>query len=209
MTQEAGRATQEGYDASAEPSPMLAPQRRRGALEAVLLVVPDPLPVARLAAGLQLAEGEVLAMLQELASEFQAAGRGWVLREVAGGWRLFADEDYAEEVTRFLVEGQSARLSAAAMETLAVIAYRQPVSRARVAAVRGVSVDGVVRTLLTRGLVAESGQEPTSGATLYETTPLFLERLGLRDLTELPPLAPLLPDSEAASALDALGSMGG
>ena len=121
-------------------------------------------------------------------------GRGFELRSVAGGWRLYTRAECAPWVERFVLDGQSARLTQAALETLAVIAYRQPVTRARVSAVRGVNVDGVVRTLVSRGLIAEAGQDPDSAGTLYRTTPLLLERLGLGSLDELPALAPLLPE---------------
>jgi len=173
---------------------------RRGALEAVLLVAVEPVTTARLAAGLSWSELAVLTLLQALREEYAAERRGWALREVAGGWRLYTAEEYVDDVLRFLVDGQSSRLSSAALETLAVIAYRQPVSRGRIAAVRGVAVDGVVRTLLARGLIEEAGHDETSGALLYRTTSVFLERLGLRSLTDLPELAPLLPEVEEVAA---------
>jgi segregation and condensation protein B len=113
---------------------------------------------------------------------------------VAGGWRLYTHPDCAAYVERFVLDGQQARLTQAALETLAVIAYRQPVTRARVSAVRGVNVDGVIRTLLARGLIVDAGQDPESAGTLYRTTPLLLERLGLQSLDDLPALAPLLPE---------------
>jgi segregation and condensation protein B len=138
--------------------------------------------------------GRVEAALQALADEYTAAGRGFELRQVAGGWRLYTRAECAPWVERFVLDGQSARLTQAALETLAVIAYRQPVTRARISAVRGVNVDGVVRTLLARGLVAEAGQDPDSAGTLYRTTPLLLEKLGLSSLEDLPALAPLLPE---------------
>jgi segregation and condensation protein B len=116
---------------------------------------------------------------------------------VAGGWRLYTRDEYAPWVQRFVLDGQQARLTQAALETLAVVAYRQPVSRARVSAIRGVNVDGVMRTLVSRGLVEESGAEPETGAYLYRTTSYFLERLGLTSLEDLPDLAPHLPDLDA------------
>lgn len=191
----------EAVASTREPWRLLEPQRRRGALEAVLLVLSEPVETAKLAAGLHVPDADVRAELLALAAAYERDRSGVALREVAGGWRLFASEEYAEEVERFLVEGQSARLSVAALETLAVIAYQQPVSRAHVAAVRGVGVDGVVRTLLARGLVREVGSDEVSGAQRYGTTQAFLQRLGLRSLAELPELAPLLPDSETAIAL--------
>jgi segregation and condensation protein B len=175
-----------------------APPSLRAALEAVLLVVDEPAPVALLARVVDASEEEVARTLQELAADYVAHGRGFDLREVAGGWRFYTSAEYAGVVERYVLDGQQARLTQAALETLAVVAYRQPVSRGRVSAVRGVNVDGVVRTLLTRGLLEEAGHDPDSGATLYRTTTYFLERMGLRDLSELPPLAPLLPDAEDA-----------
>jgi segregation and condensation protein B len=137
---------------------------------------------------------EVLGVLRALADDYDRAGRGFELREVAGGWRLYTRADCAPYVERYVLDGQQARLTQAALETLAVIAYRQPVTRARVSAVRGVNVDGVVRTLLARGLIADAGQDTDSAGTLYRTTPLMLERLGLQSLDQLPDLAPLLPE---------------
>jgi segregation and condensation protein B len=169
----------------------------RTQLEAVLLVAEDPVPVLTLAERLAVPAGEVEQALRGLAAEYVAAGRGFELREVGGGWRYYTAAAAADCVERFVLAGQTARLSQAALETLAVIAYQQPVSRGRIAAVRGVNVDGVVRTLLTRRLIDESGVDPdVGGAMTYRTTPYFLERLGLRDLSELPPLAPLLPEAD-------------
>jgi segregation and condensation protein B len=164
------------------------------ALEAILLVVDEPAPAAELARVLGRPVEEVTAALTAIAAQYAAEGRGFRLREVGGGWRLYTAEEYADTVERWVLDGQSARLSQAALETLAVVAYQQPVSRSRVAAVRGVAVDGVVRTLVSRGLVTEAGTDPDTGAVLYRTTPAFLAKLGLGSLAELPPLAPLLPD---------------
>ena len=163
-------------------------------VEAVLLVTDEPLPVVALAQVAERSPDDVLAVLRGLAEEYARTDRGFTLSEVAGGWRLYTRADCAPYVERFVLDGQSARLTQAALETLAVIAYRQPVTRARVSAVRGVNVDGVVRTLVARGLVVEAGTDPESTAVLYRTTDLFLERLGLRALDELPSLAPYLPD---------------
>ena len=137
---------------------------------------------------------EIEEALRTLSESYTKEGRGFDLREVAGGWRLYTREEYAEVVERFVLDGQQARLTQAALETLAVVAYRQPVSRARVSAIRGVNCDGVVRTLVTRGLVEEAGSDGESGAILYRTTSYFLERLGLGSLEELPSLAPYLPE---------------
>lgn len=138
--------------------------------------------------------------LRELADDYTAQGRGFELRYVAGGWRFYTRAEYTAAVERFVLDGQQARLTQAALETLAVVAYRQPVSRSRVSVVRGVNCDGVMRTLLQRGLVAEAGTEPETGAILYVTTNYFLERMGLRGLDELPELAPFLPEAEAIEA---------
>lgn len=167
-------------------------------LEAVLLTADDPIPVLLLAERLERPVPEVQDTLTALAAQYARDGRGFTLRDVGGGWRFYTAEQCAPVVERFVLAGQSARLSQAALETLAVIAYQQPVTRGRIAAVRGVSVDAVVRTLLTRRLVEEAGPHPESGATTYRTTGYLLERLGLRDLSELPPLAPLLPGVEEA-----------
>lgn len=174
--------------------PLRPLESARGAVEAVLVVATDPVPVERLAAGLGAPVEEVLEHLHALRAEYDATGRGLALRDVAGGWRLYAAERFATELSAFLLEGHHARMSTAALETLAVVAYRQPVSRARIAAVRGVAVDGVVRTLLARGLIQEAGLDEASGGTLLATTEEFLRRLGVQDLSELPPLAELLPD---------------
>lgn len=163
-------------------------------LEALLLVTDEPVTGAVLAKVAQAADSEVESTLQSLADGYADAQRGFELRRVAGGWRLYTRADCAPYVERLLLDGQSARLTQAALETLAVIAYRQPVTRSRIGAVRGVNVDGVVRTLQARGLISVAGQDPDSAAGLLSTTPLFLERLGLRSLEELPDLAPLLPD---------------
>jgi segregation and condensation protein B len=164
------------------------------ALEAVLLVSDEPVPAVTLAQVTERPRDEVESTLHSLAAEYADAGRGFELRQVAGGWRLYTRPDCAPYVERFVLDGQSARLTQAALETLAVIAYRQPVTRGRVSAVRGVNVDGVIRTLLTRGLISESGHDEDTGGILYRTTPVLLERLGLQSLDELPSLGPLLPE---------------
>lgn len=166
----------------------------RAQLEAVLLVVEEPVAESSLAQVVERPTGQVAATLRELAAEYTAQGRGFDLREAAGGWRLYTRAEFADVVERFAQEGQRPRLSQAALETLAVVAYRQPATRARVSAVRGVNVDGVMRTLVLRGLVEEAGTDGEYGATRYRTSSYFLERLGLRDLSELPDLAPYLPD---------------
>jgi segregation and condensation protein B len=171
------------------------------ALEALLLVADEPLDVLTLASLTRRPAPEVETELTGLAAGYREQGRGFDLRGVAGGWRLYTREDCSDVVERFVRDGQQARLTQASLETLAVVAYRQPVTRARIAAVRGVNVDGVVRTLLGRGLVEEAGHEEESGATFYRTTSYFLERLGLDSLEELPPLADFLPDLDTLDLL--------
>jgi segregation and condensation protein B len=178
------------------------PSGARGALEAVLMVVEEPVDETTLASALAVPVDRVTHLLGELAAEYDAAGRGFELRRVAGGWRIYSRAEYAPVVERFVLDGQTAKLTQAALETLAIVAYRQPVSRARVGAVRGVNVDAVMRTLVSRGLVEEAGNDPETGAVLYRTTQYFLHRIGLRILDELPALAPFLPEVDA---LDELG----
>jgi segregation and condensation protein B len=168
----------------------------RPALEAVLMVADQPLDDATLASAVGYPVTEVAEALTALAAEYDEAGRGFELRNVAGGWRYYTREDFAPVVERFVLEGQQARLTQAALETLAVVAYKQPVSRSRVSAIRGVNVDGVMRTLLNRGLVEEAGTDEETGAHLYRTSTYFLERIGVTSIDELPELAPLLPGIE-------------
>jgi segregation and condensation protein B len=165
----------------------------RASLEAILLVADEPVPVVVLAQVLERPRNEVAAELRDLAAAYAAEGRGFDLREVAGGWRFYTREDCAPLVERFVSDGQEVRLTQAALETLAVVAYRQPVSRVRVSAVRGVNSDSVMRTLVLRGLVEEAGTDKETSAILYRTTTYFLERLGLASLEDLPELAPFLP----------------
>jgi segregation and condensation protein B len=167
-----------------------------GALEAILFVVEAPVTVAALAVAVQQPTEAVQEALDSLRTSYDDRGAGIELRAVAGGVRIYTRPDHAAVVEQFLQEGQRSRLTQAALETLAVIAYRQPVTRSRVSAIRGVNVDGVVRTLLARGLIVEVGSDPETGGGLFRTTDLFLEKMGLRSLDELPSLAPLLPDIE-------------
>jgi segregation and condensation protein B len=167
------------------------------ALEALLLVVDAPTEDEALALALEQPVARVRPALARLAQQYAEQRRGIDLRRVGGGWRFYTRDAYAPYVERLLLDGQRARLTRAALETLAVVAYRQPVTRARVSAVRGVNCDGVLRTLLTRGLVHEVGVDPATQGTLFCTTELFLERLGLSSVEELPPLAQLLPDVDA------------
>src|SRR3984893_1574124 len=166
----------------------------RASLEAIMLVADEPVSEVVIAQVLERPRAEVAVALREMAASYAAEQRGFDLREVAGGWRFYTREECAPVVERFVRDGQEVRLTQAALETLAVVAYRQPVSRARVSAVRGVNCDGVMRTRGLRGLVEESGTDHETGAILYRTTGYFLERLGLAGLEELPELAPFLPD---------------
>ena len=179
---------------------VLDPDELRGGLEALLFVMDDPVDPETLAAALRCPESQVRTGLAELAAGYDERRAGITLRQVGEGWRLYTREEHAEIVERYLADGARSKLTQAALETLAVIAYRQPVTRSRVSAIRGVGVDGVMRTLLARGLVREVGTDPDSGGGLYATTELFLERLGLTGLDELPELAPLLP--EPSTVLD-------
>jgi segregation and condensation protein B len=171
-------------------------------LEAVLMVVDAPVPVERLAETLDRPVEHVDRMLHHLRAEYDGTLRdggrmhGFELRQAGGGWRIAARSGHEQAVSRYVLQGQTARLSQAALETLAVIAYRQPVSRSRIAAIRGVNVDGVVRTLVTRGLIEERGEDESTGAVLFGTTSAFLEHLGLDSIDELPELSPLLPGVE-------------
>jgi segregation and condensation protein B len=164
-------------------------------LEAILLVADEPVPATVLAEVVGSRLSEVEELLVDLAGEYARDGRGFVLRMIAGGWRLYTHPGTRTAVEAFLRAGQQSRLTRAALETLAVIAYRQPVTRFQVAAVRGVNVDGVFRTLASRGLIQEVGTDPGPGqATLYGTTPAFLEQLGLNNLDQLPPIKDYLPE---------------
>lgn len=177
------------------------------ALEAMLLLADEPLTVVSIAQATRRPVDEVDAALRALSEDYTAAGRGFDLREVAGGWRFYTRAECSPLIERWVLDGQQAKLTQAALETLAVIAYRQPVARGRVAAVRGVNVDGVIRTLLTRGLIEEAGHEAESNAILYRTTTMFLERLGIASLDELPPVADHLPDlAELDDLLDSVAT---
>ncbi|MDO5500049.1 MAG: SMC-Scp complex subunit ScpB [Propionibacteriaceae bacterium] len=177
------------------PGPPLSDAELSGALEALLLMAEEPVAAVTLAEAVREPVARVATALAGLRSFYDSTERGFELRHVAGGWRYYTRAEHAELIGRWLVDGRHATLSQAALETLAVIAYLQPISRARVSAIRGVSVDGVIRTLLARGLIAESGADEHTGAILFATTPLFCEKMGLASLAELPPLAPHLPDA--------------
>lgn len=173
------------------------------ALEALVMVADEPLDPALLAQLLEISAEEVEARCAALARSYEEANRGFVLVRVAGGYRIQTHPDLAAYVERFVLEGQSGRLSAAALETLAIVAYKQPISRAQIAAIRGVNVDGVVRSLQQRGYIDEVGRDPGPGqATLFGTTPLFLEKLGLDSLDDLPPLGEFVPSADVVEALE-------
>lgn len=191
--------------------PQNLPGGAKAAIEAVLMVIDQPATEEELAAGLDLTVATVAALLAELQREyngytvkapdmdqastagFGSSPRGFELRNVGGGWRIYSRPEFAGIVGKYVLEGQTARLTQAALETLAVIAYRQPVSRARVSAIRGVNVDSVVRTLAQRGLIEDAGTDAESGAILYRTTSYFLERMGISSVAGLPQLSPHLP----------------
>jgi segregation and condensation protein B len=172
-------------------------------LEALLLVVDSPVPVDALAVAIDQPAYRVAAKLQLMAQEYTDRDSGIDLREAGGGWRMYTRARFAPYVERLLLDGARSKLTRAALETLAVVAYRQPVTRARVSAVRGVNVDAVIRTLLARGLITEAGTDPDSGAVTFATTELFLERLGLSELGDLPDIAPLLPDVDVIEDITA------
>ena len=167
------------------------------------MVAEQPVEPQLLAQLLEVPHTQVAELCRELAAEYEAEGRGFSLVSIAGGWRFQSHADLAPYVERFVLEGQSARLSGAALETLAIVAYKQPVSRAQVAAIRGVNVDGVMRTLQLRGYIAEVGKDPGPGqAVLFGTTTLFLEKLGLNSLDDLPPLGDFVPGAETVELLE-------
>lgn len=201
-------------DAEAESSKVEAiPGGVKSAIEAILAVAEAPVSVKELSAALIVSERAVEHALDQLYREYNGEEteygeegispepRGFQLRNIAGGWKLYARDDFAPWVARFVTRSKSATLSKPAYETLAVIAYQQPVTRAKVASIRGVNADAAIRQLLQRQLIREAGREAGSGATLYETTELLLAKLGLNSLEELPALAPFLPDDTEAAVL--------
>ncbi|MEU0499159.1 SMC-Scp complex subunit ScpB [Mycobacterium sp. NPDC006124] len=189
---EADHASDLGVDLALEPA--LEDDQLGAVLEALLLVVDAPVTVDALSTAVDQPAHRVAATLRVMADELTARESGIDLREAGGGWRMYTRAQYAPYVERLLLDGTRSKLTRAALETLAVVAYRQPVSRVRVSAVRGVNCDAVMRTLLARGLITEAGTDSDTGATTFATTELFLERLGLSTLADLPDIAPLLPD---------------
>ncbi len=196
----------DGTEADVEEVGLGAPSLG-AALEALLLLADEPMSVMDLASAVRQPAEVVEDRLRALSADYNEAGRGFDLREVAGGWRYYTRAECSPLVERYVLDGQQARLTQASLETLAVIAYRQPITRGRVSAVRGVNVDGVIRTLLTRGLIAEAGHDGESGAHLYVTTSHFLERMGIASLADLPPLAEHLPDlADLEDVLDSVAT---
>jgi condensin subunit ScpB len=203
MTESDNPADELGVELATEPDEdVLDDATLRAALEAVLLVVDTPATADELATAVGVDRRRVTATLNEMAAQLTAQRSGMDLRFAGDGWRYYTRAEFAPYVERLLLDGARSKLTRAALETLAVIAYRQPVTRARVSAIRGVNVDGVIRTLVARGLINELGADPSTNATLYGTTEMFLERLGLASLSDLPDLAPLLPDVDLIDDLD-------
>ena len=199
-------AQADAVETDAEESDDLGAPSLRAAVEALLLLADEPMSMMTLAEATRTPVDEVETTVQELAAEYTEQGRGFDLREVAGGWRFYTRAECSPLIERWVLDGQQARLTQASLETLAVIAYQQPVSRGKVSAVRGVNVDGVIKTLLTRGLIEEAGHDGESGSILYRTTSYFLERLGISSLDELPPLAEHLPDlGDLEEVMDSIG----
>lgn len=184
----------EETEVEAEGGDELGAPNLAAGIEALLLLADEPMSILTLATATRHPADEVEAAVRSLAQDYDESGRGFELREVAGGWRYYTRADCSGLVERFVLDGQQARLTQASLETLAVIAYRQPITRGRISAVRGVNVDGVIRTLVTRGLIEEAGHDGEGGAILYRTTSYFLERMGIVSLEDLPPLAEHLPD---------------
>lgn len=187
-------------DTTADEVPATDPGEITGALEALLLLATEPVGAAELAAALDVPKPVVWDALEQIAAFYDETGRGFELRQVGQGWRLYTRAEHADVISRWVLEGQHAKLSQAALETLAVVAYLQPISRSRVSAIRGVNVDGVIRTLVTRELIEEVGTSPETGAMLFGTTDVFLERMGLTGVEDLPALAPFLPEASALEA---------
>ena len=173
------------------------------ALEAILTVAVEPVAVPLLAQLLELPAATVQELCERLSRTYDEAGHGFQLVHVAGGWRLQSHPDLAPYVERFVLDGQHARVSAAALETLAIIAYKQPISRSQIAAIRGVDPEAVMRTLQSRGYITEVSRDDGPGqAVLYGTTPLFMERLGIASLRDLPPIQDFVPDAGVVEALE-------
>lgn len=190
----------EPLDTPEATHPPMTPSQVSGALEALLIMATEPMAPGELAQALDVPIPVVWEALEDLATFYDETGRGFELRNVGGGWRFYTRPEHAEVISRWVLEGQHAKLSQAALETLAVVAYLQPISRSRVSGIRGVSVDGVMRTLATRNLIEEAGHSAETGAILFRTTDYFLERMGYASLDDLPPIAPHLPEASLLEA---------
>lgn len=190
---------------------MSVPASVRGAVEALLFVSDEPVSAARLARVLEISPGDVESVLADLAESYREQERGFQLREVAGGWRLYTHPAHHDVIERYVLSWDTRRLSQAALEALAVVAYNQPVTRAGVNAIRGVNSEGVIASLVEKGLVREVGRDKNQGnAIIYGTTRTFLEKFGLKDIADLPPIAEFAPDADTESAIrDRLSSGGG
>lgn len=200
----------ESQTAMAAPGSDTSAAEVSGAVEALLLLAEEPISEIELAQAVEVPESVIIECLVGLVTFYDETGRGFELRRLGGGWRYYTRAEHAELISRHMVEGRESKLSQAALETLAVIAYSQPISRARVAAVRGVNVDGVIKTLLARGLIVEAGHDHESAAVVFATSRLFLERMGLATLADLAPLAPHLPEvDELEAELSQFAAVGG
>jgi segregation and condensation protein B len=190
-----------GVQPTVEQPVALSEQELRGAVEAILMVTDSPISLLAIAAALETPVNSVRAAVQELQADYNGdngtAQRGFELREVGGGWRVFVRQDFDWAVRMFVANESPSKLSQAALETLAVIAYKQPVSRGQVASIRAVNVDSVVKTLLSRGLITELFTDSETGAINYGTTSLMLELLGINSLEDLPMISPYLPDADS------------
>ena len=178
-------------------------------IEAILLLADEPVPSRMIGEVLELPRSQVEGLLEELRTEYERDDRGFELRNAAGGWRLYTSADCAPWLERFVRSESHGRLSGAALEVLAIVAYRQPLSRTQIAEIRGVDSDGVVKNLLNRGLIAEYGRDARPGSpVLFEVSATFLERMGLNSVEDLPPLADFMPDTEAVEDMEAKLSPG-
>jgi segregation and condensation protein B len=203
LTHEDAVSDDSARDATASDASALPDDDAKAAIEAIVMVADEPVPPELISQLLDLPAARIEALCADLITEYDDQGRGFQLYRVAGGYRFQSHPDQAAYIERYVLDGQSARLSAAALETLAIVAYKQPVSRAQVAAIRGVGVDGVMRTLQQRGYIDEIGRDPGPGqAVLFGTTPSFLERLGLDSLAQLPSLGDFVPGAEVVEALE-------
>jgi segregation and condensation protein B len=192
-----------GFGGTGFPADDAAPDEARRAIEAVVLASTEPVEPRFLAELVELPVAQVERLCDELARDYEQERRGFVLTRVAGGYRFQTHPDLAPYVERFVVEGRHVRLSGPALETLAIVAYKQPVSRGQISAIRGVNVEATLQTLEARGYIEEVGRDPGPGlAVLYGTTPTFLERLGLDAIDDLPPLGDFVPDASVVEALE-------